>query len=248
MMSARVWTVAALLPMAALASCAHHTARRESAPATGGVVHGEWRIRVTPPRGAQYDELIELQGLPLFREAGGRMVGWWKTLIGNLYEHVTIWEYDDMAAFERAVGFLGADERFARFAAARDPLLDGEDSRFLRLAPGASPPRLPERAEFVVHEIHRVPLERREEYLEFMTARGLRILGRHGFRPAGPWLTEVGRWTEVTYLFPFDSLAERERLIVRFLDHPDSGVYDGRVSALTGEITTRLLVPAPFAR
>ena len=29
------------------------------------------------------------------------MVGWWTTLIGNLYEHVTIWEYDDMAAFRK---------------------------------------------------------------------------------------------------------------------------------------------------
>ena len=51
------------------------------------------------------------------------MVGWWNTLIGDLYEHVTIWEYDDMAAFERAIGFLSKNPAFARFVAARDPLL-----------------------------------------------------------------------------------------------------------------------------
>src|SRR4051812_14727191 len=70
-------------------------------------VYGEWRIRVKPDQGPAYDRLIGSSGLPLFRGAGGRMVGWWKTSVGDLYEHVTIWEYDDMAAFERAGGVLG---------------------------------------------------------------------------------------------------------------------------------------------
>src|SRR5271156_5295599 len=74
-------------------------------------VYGEWRIVVNPDKSPEYDKLIETEGLPLFRQAGGRMVGWWKTLIGNLYEQVTIWEYDDMAVFEKAVGFLGGDKR-----------------------------------------------------------------------------------------------------------------------------------------
>ena len=69
-----------------------------------------------------------------FAAAGGRMVGWWKTLVGDLYEHVTIWEYDDMAAFEKAIGFLSKNADFAKFVTARDPLLAGEESRFLRLA------------------------------------------------------------------------------------------------------------------
>ena len=144
------------------------------------------------------------------------MVGWWNTLVGDLYEHVTIWEYDDMAAFERAIQFLSKDPDFARFVAARDPLLAGEESRFLRLAPGAARPSLPEPAPFVVHEVHRVPLARRDEYLAFMTRQGLGLLKAHGFRPAGPWVVEVGRWSEVTYLFRFESLAERERLIAEF--------------------------------
>src|SRR5438105_8656285 len=107
-----------------------------------GKVYGEWRIGVKPDKGTEYDKLIETAGLPLFRQAGGRMVGWWKTLVGNLYEHVTIWEYDDMAAFEEAVGFLGGDKRFADFVAKRDPLLAGEENRFLKLTEGAVPPAL----------------------------------------------------------------------------------------------------------
>ena len=103
------------------------TARGDDPPKPPGSeaarVYGEWRIRVKPDQGPAYDQLIEKSGLPLFRQAGGRMVGWWKTLIGDLYEHVTIWEYDDMAGFEKAVGFLSKSPEFAKFVAARDPLL-----------------------------------------------------------------------------------------------------------------------------
>jgi hypothetical protein len=213
-------------------------------PATNKV-YGEWLIRPHPHQGDKYRELIETQGLPLFRKAGGRMVGWWNTLVGNQYEHVTIWEYDDMAAYERVVGFLGQDERFAKFVAARDPLLAGEDSRFLRLARFAESPPLPDASRFVIHEIHRVPLQRQAEYLKFMETEGLLLLKKHGFRPVGPWLVAVGKWSDVTYLFRFDSLAERDRLIAEFAAHPDGQTY-GRVLELVDEITTRLLLPTPF--
>ena len=101
------------------------------------------KIRVKPDQGKVYNELVKEKGLPLFRESGGRMVGWWNTLIGNVYEHVTIWEHGSMADFEKAVKWLGRSDQFAEFVKLRDPLLDGEDSRFLRLADGGEVPALP---------------------------------------------------------------------------------------------------------
>lgn len=221
---------------------------RPAAPGGGpSRVYGEWRIRVRPDQGPAYERLIERSGLPLFRAGGGRMVGWWKTLVGDLYEQVTVWEYDGLAAYERAVATLSKDPEFARFAAARDPLLAGEESRFLRPAPGAAPPRLADPAPFVVHEVHRVPLARRDAYLAFMTGRGLGLLRSHGFRPVGPWVVDLGRWTEVTYLFRFEGLAERERLMAEFGAQADGRAYGAEVGGLVEEVTTRLLVPAPFA-
>ena len=211
-------------------------------------VYGEWRIQVRPDRGAEYNRLIERQGLPLFRKAGGRMVGWWTTLVGDLYEHVTIWEYDDMPAFDRAIGVLSADADFARFVAARDPLLAGERNRFLKLAPGAEPPRLPEAAPLVVHERHRVSLKNRQTYLEFFSGDALAMLKRHGFRVVGPWIVAVGDWEEATWLFCFDSLTEREKLIERFANHDDAKAYGRQLAELTDGVTTQLLVPAPFAK
>src|SRR5688500_5807130 len=105
-MKCRILMASALLTFLALPGPAFLRAD-EPGRAKAEKVYGEWRIRVRPDKGAEYNQLIQQRGLPLFREAGGRMVGWWNTLIGNLYEHVTIWEYDDMAAFEKAVQFLG---------------------------------------------------------------------------------------------------------------------------------------------
>jgi len=233
------WARAALLSLTGLlfASCAGATRQSGTPPVTAAKVYGEWLISVTPDRRSEYDQLIREQGLPLFREAGGRMVGWWNTLIGDLYEHVTIWEYDNMAAFQRAVEFLGSDERFARFVASRDPLLEGETNRFLTLAAGGKPPQLPESAAYVVHEIHRVPLGLMPAYLDFMTTRGLPLLKKQGLRLAGPWVTAVGPWGgEVLYLFKFDSLSERDELVANFTAHPDSSVYEGAL----GEFVDRM--------
>lgn len=211
-------------------------------------VYGEWRIHIRPDRGRIYNELIRDRGLPLFREAGGRMVGWWTTQVGDLYEHLTIWEYDGMAAYEKAGQFLGKDDRFAQFVALRDPLLAGEESRFLRLAPGAEPPTLPDPAKLVIHEVHRVPLQRMEAYRKFIEREALPVWKSHGFRPVGPWIVEVGNWSEATYLFRYESLAERERLIGAFDAHPDGPRYAQRLNDFVSEITTRVLAPAPFAR
>jgi hypothetical protein len=211
-------------------------------------VYGEWRIQIRPDKLQEYAQLIETRGLPLFREAGGRMVGWWTTMVGDLYEHITIWEYDDMAAFEQAGQKLGADKRFADFVSKRDPLLDGETNCFLRLTDFAVKPELPEQSKIVTHEVHRVPLGRRDAYLNYMQSEGLELLKRHGLRPVGPWIVNVGTsWCNVTYIFRFDSLRQREELFAAFMLHNDSRQYAAKIGEFADDVTTRILMPGKFA-
>jgi hypothetical protein len=210
-------------------------------------VYGEWRIRIRPDKGAEYAKLIEEKGLPLFREAGGRMVGWWATLIGDLYEHVTIWEYDGLPAFEKAVDLLSKDERFHRFAALRDPLLSGEESRFLKPVEGLTvAPALPEKAKLVIHEIHDVPLPRREAYLKLLPDLAA-ALKKQGFRWSGPFFNAVGDGSEVTWLFYYESLAERDAKLEALAASPEAGKLKARFHELADRSRTRLLVPVPFA-
>jgi hypothetical protein len=208
-------------------------------------VYGEWRIRVKPDKGADYNRLIAEQGLPLFREAGGRMVGWWTTLVGDLYEHVTVWEYDGLAGFEKAVALLGKDERFLKFAAQRDPLLAGEDSRFHRLADFGEKPSLPETARVVVHEVHRVPLERCDAYLAFFKE-ALPDLKKEKLRLAGPFRADLGRWSEFTCLYAYNSLEEREQRLAGW----GEGARDflRKLTRFADDVTLRVLLPAPFAK
>src|SRR5262245_31095060 len=110
-MTSRTLLLSVLLANACL-YCAPCASRGDEKAAGAGKVYGEWSMRIKPDKGAEYNELIRTKGLPLFQQAGGRMVGWWATLVGDLYEHVTLWEYDNMAAFEKAVGFLGGSEKF----------------------------------------------------------------------------------------------------------------------------------------
>ena len=209
--------------------------------------YGEWRIQIRPDQLDEYAALIETKGLPLFRAAGGRMVGWWKTFVGDLYEHVTIWEYDSLAAFEQAAGKLGADKRFAEFAALRDPLLVREQNRLLHLADFGTRPALPEQSKIVIHEVHRVTDSQRDAYLLFMQNKGLPMLKSHGFRPVGPWVTGIGNRSEVTYLYLYNSLAERDKLLAAFANSGDTRAYEMKLSELIDEATTRVLVPADFA-
>ena len=110
-------------------------------PATDEIstrVYGEWRIHIRPDQGTAYRRLIEQSGLPLFREAGGRMVGWWTTLIGDLYracDHLGIRKYGGVRARGRVVGEepgVCQVRRRARSAACR------RGTRFLRLTTAPS--------------------------------------------------------------------------------------------------------------
>ena len=174
------------------------------------------------------------------------MVGWWKTLIGDLYEHVTIWEYDDMAAFERAIQFLSKNSGVRQVRGGARPALGRRGEPIPAAGRRGERPSLPEPAPFVVHEIHRVPWRRRCLSRVHDQA-GPRRAESKRFRPVGPWIVEVGRWSEVTYLFRYESLAERERMIAKFRRDPDGPNISRKIGELTEEITTRLLMPAPFA-
>ena len=79
-----------------------------------------------------------------------------------------------------------------------------------------------------------------------MTRQGFERLRSHGFRPVGPWVVHVGRWSEVTYLFQFESLAQGERLLARFAATAEGRTFGRQVNEFAQEITTRLLIPAPF--
>lgn len=61
-------------------------------------------------------------------------------------------------------------------------------------------------------------------------------------------MVEVGSWSEVTFLFRFESLAEREKLRFDFQAQPDSKVYGQKLSQFVTDLTRRVLIPTPFRK
>ena len=234
--------VAILLLGASLFGCAQQAV--EPKPFQPAKVYGEWRIRVKPGQDEKFSRLVNEQGLPVYRAAGGTMIGWWKTLVGgSSYEHTAIWEFDSVSAFESSMKSLQNNEAIARYDSARALLIDGDNSRLLNLAPGANKPDIPISANFVVHEIHRVPFAEQTAYFSYLTQEGIPALEKQGFRPVGPFVANVGKWTEVTILLLFESLAEREMCIAKLMAHPDGGVFWEAMQQHFGELENRLLVP-----
>jgi len=214
---------------------------------TDAKVYGEGRIRVRPDQLVTYNQLVEDKGLPIFLDSGGRMVGWWQTIVGDVNEQMTLWEFGGMAGFGEAIDYLTSDQRFEEFVTLRDPLLVGEENRFWQLTGNATPPHIPTTSRFVVVETHVIPLHRQWAYLNWMETRGLALLTQHRFRPAGPWVVNAGDLSEITYLFRFDSLDKRESIREQFRDHPEGLHYSAVIRDFADEVRSRILTPAPFA-
>ena len=159
-------------------------------------VYGEWRIRVKPDQGPALQ--------PAHRTVGAAPVPRGRRPDGRLVEHPDrrpLRACDDLG-IRRHGGLRAGDpvpvekpglrpvRRRARPAAGRrrEPVPAA--------GPGAARPSLPEPAPFVVHEIHRVPLARKDAYLAYMT--------RAGPRPAQGQRLPPGR-----------SLGRRRRPMVR---------------------------------
>ena len=52
----------------------------------------------------------------------------------------------------------------------------------------------------------------------------------------------------MTYLYSYESLAEREQKIAKFSSNPSARAYRHKLGELTEDISSRLLIPAAFAQ
>lgn len=178
-------------------------------------VYGHWSVKIKPGMEQAYEDLIETEGLPLFRQ-NAKMVGWWKTLIGDLYEQITIWEYDDISTFENGIKASANNKAFQRFARERNTLITGEVSQFLKLGPGAPVPDKPIKLPVIIHETHIVKQGHMPAYLDYWKTTASPGLKEAGFRIVGPFVQHTGHSDQLLILVCFENLAERDRLLGTF--------------------------------
>ena len=91
------------------------------------------RIYTIRPRGMpQYLKLFEELALPLALKHLGPPLGYYVTQIGPLNQVVHLWAFENLADLEQRHSALGADPEFAKYLAATDGLVVGQEDRIMR--------------------------------------------------------------------------------------------------------------------
>ncbi len=215
----------------------------QSVPSAAQMVFGEWRINVKPGMMKEYEQLIIDEGLPLFKK-NARMVGWWKTLIGDLYQMTTIWEYDSIADFEEGVRAAENDAAFQRFAEKRDKLLDGEKSEFLKKPDFVPLIGKPITYSVIIHETHIVKQGHMDAYLDYWNKIALKGLAEAGFRIVGPFVQHSGDSDELLILVCFNNLAERDAKLGTFGDFSIAKTFGAALNEHIEGFHIRVLTPS----
>jgi hypothetical protein len=77
-------------------------------------------------------ELFEREGLPLYRQYCGKLVGYYVAESGELHQLIHLWSYESVEDRERRRAALYADARWTAFLDAALPLITKQESRLLR--------------------------------------------------------------------------------------------------------------------
>ena len=210
-----------------------------------GKVYGHWSIKIKPGMEQAYEDHISKEGLPLFTQ-NARMVGWWKTMIGDLYEQITIWEYDNIDTFEKGVRASADNIQFQLFARKRNTLITGEESQFLQLGPGVPAPDNPIKWPVIIHETHMVKQGHMPAYLDYWQKTGLPGLKEAGFRIVGPFVQHSGHSDQLLILVCFESLAERDKKLGTFGNFSIAKTFGGALNEHITSFHIKVITPTSF--
>ncbi|QJU52714.1 NIPSNAP family protein [Herbiconiux sp. KACC 21604] len=87
----------------------------------------------------EFVDAFQAQGLPLYTEYCGTLLGYFTSESGTLNQVVHLWGYSDAADRDTRRAALGRDPRWRAFLEVALPLLVGQESRLLK--PTAFSPR-----------------------------------------------------------------------------------------------------------
>jgi serine kinase of HPr protein (carbohydrate metabolism regulator) len=87
--------------------------------------------QLLPGKMAQYKEVETKELIPVFNKYGIKMVGHWNTIIGNSYETVNLFAYNDMAHYQKSNEARRTDPESQKMAADLGALTVSNNLRLL---------------------------------------------------------------------------------------------------------------------
>jgi hypothetical protein len=98
----------------------------------------------------------------------------------------------------------------------------------------------------VEERIYTIQMGKLNEFLQFYADIGMAVQLRHLGRMYGYFYTEVGKLNQVTHLWAYRDMAERDARRASLDADPAWLAYRGKGGAYLLDQTTRILKPAPF--
>jgi hypothetical protein len=87
--------------------------------------------QLLPGKMAQYKEVETKELIPMFNKYGVKMIGHWNTAIGNAYETVNLYAFNDMAQWQKFRDAQRTDPDAIKTAASLGALTVSSNSRLL---------------------------------------------------------------------------------------------------------------------
>ncbi len=96
-----------------------------------------WMITIEIPLAklGEYHQLAAAELAPMQEKYGYKFIGSWQTIVGNIEQVISIAEFENMEAYNKArQGFLGSEE-WKAFSKKTDGMIKGVKTRFLWATP-----------------------------------------------------------------------------------------------------------------
>ncbi len=84
-----------------------------------------------PGKMAQYKEVETKELIPLFNKSGVKMIGHWNTVVGNSYETVNLYAFNDMTHYQKVRVAGSKDPEYQKLQADLGALTMSSNSRLL---------------------------------------------------------------------------------------------------------------------
>ncbi len=94
-----------------------------------------------PGKVPEYIEVVREVGLQIRKDHGGRLVGWYYTVMGEINQVIHIWAYEDLAHMEEVGKAFRSDPRWINEYVPRvEPLLVRQRNQLMKAADFAPEP------------------------------------------------------------------------------------------------------------
>jgi hypothetical protein len=76
------------------------------------MIYAETSATLVPGKMAEYQALVSKEVLPIWAKLGIKLVGSWHTTVGNTFETVALFAYDDMAQMQKQTAARNKDKDY----------------------------------------------------------------------------------------------------------------------------------------